>query len=165
MLKSYFLVMIAIVFASITAHAQSGLYAGSFKKWVKKEIETQHIEKVFKGFTLGMSMTVLEDAEIDYYIYVYQKETTYIVLLLTQIKDALSCTIQDVIEIKNVRSNDNIQTGSCSSKGKYDAKIVVLEKNFNGKQVNTKAWMANLDKVHFTSISTKGINCIVEGAD
>jgi hypothetical protein len=145
--------------------AQSGLYAGSYKKWVKKEVEVQKEAAFFKGFQHFSSMTILEDAEMDYYLYVYEKGTTSIILLITKIKDALSYTIQDIIEIKNVRLKDNIQTGTCSVNGTVDSKLVVLEKNSRGNQINTKAWRADIDKLRFTATSPKGINCIVEDAD
>ena len=145
--------------------AQSGLYAGNYKKWVKKEIEVQKEATFFNGHQLGATMTILEDVELDYFISVYEKGTTSIILLVTKKKDALNYIIQDVIEVKNVRSIDNIQTGSCSLQENYDAKIVVLEKNIKGKPVNTKAWRVDVDKVRFYTISPKGINCLVEGAD
>ncbi len=159
------LVALYLFIISYGLSAQSGLFAGNYKKWVKEEVEVQKEAAFFKGFQYSASMTVLEDAEMGYYLYVYEKGTTSIVLLITKIKDALSYTIQDVIEIKNVRIKDNIQTGTCSIKGKYDSKIVVLEKNSRGKQINIKAWRADIDKVRFTAISPKGINCIVEDAD
>ena len=145
--------------------AQAGIYAGSYKKWVKKEVEVHKEAVFFKGHQLGANLTVLEDVELDYFISVYEKGTTSIILLVTRKKDALNYIIQDVIEVKNVRSIDNIQTGSCSLKESYDARIVVLEKNIKGKPVNTKAWRVDLDKVRFYTISPRGINCLVEGAD
>lgn len=160
-----FFLATCLLIINIGLAAQTGQYAGSYKKWVKKEVETHKEAAFFNGYQLGASTTMMEDAEMDYYLHVYKKGTTRIVLLITKIKDALSYTIQDVIEIKNVRSIDNIQTGSCSIKGYYDSKIVVLEKNIKSKPVNVKAWRADVDKVHFTSISPKGINCMVEGSD
>ncbi len=149
----------------LLATAQLGIHAGNYKKWIKKEVETHKESVFFKGFQHVASMTILEDTEIDYHLNVYEKGTTSVILLVTKIKDALSYTIQDVIEVKNIRSMDNIQTGSCSIRGNYDSKIVVLEKNIQGRPVNTKAWRVDVDRLHFKAISAKGINCIVEGAD
>jgi hypothetical protein len=159
---SKFITIILFLAVSLSAHSQLGAYAGNYKKWLKKEVEVQKEAAFFKGHQLGTFMLVLDDAEMEYFLYVYEKGTTSIILLVTKIKDALSYTIQDVIEVKNVLVKDNIQTGTCSTGGNYDAKIAVLEKNIKGKPVNTKAWRADIDRLHFKSISPKGINCIIE---
>ena len=157
--------LILLLISGISASAQLGLHAGSYKKWLKKEVEIDKEASFFNGHKLGASMTIKEDAEIDYFLYVYEKGNTSIVLLVTKIKDAMSYIIQDIIEIKNLRSIDNIQTGSCSINNEYDARIVVLEKNTKGKPVNTKAWRVDIDRLHFKSITARGINCLIEGAD
>jgi hypothetical protein len=154
-----------LLLISIAANAQAGMHAGSYKKWVKIEVEKHKEKSFFKGFQLASSMLVSEENETEYSLQVYEKGTTCIVLLITQIKDALSYIIQDVVEIKNVLVKDNIQSGSCSLHGNYNAKIFVLEKNINGKPKNIKAWYADTDKLRFIGIPVKGINCIVEGGD
>jgi hypothetical protein len=152
---------IALLVITISVNAQLGTQAGNYKKWVKKEVEVQKEAAFFKGHQLSTFMLVLDDTEMEYFLYVYEKGTTSILLLVTKIKDALSYTIQDVIEVKNVLVKDNIQSGTCSIANNYDAKIVVLEKNIKGKPVNTKAWRIDADRLHFKSISPKGINCVI----
>lgn len=160
LITAFFLLVI-----SIAVNAQAGLHAGNYKKWVKTEVEKHKETIFFKGFQSGSSMLVLEENETEYLLQVYEKGATCIVLFITQTKDALSYIIQDVVEIKNVLEKDNIQSGTCSLYGNYNAKIFVLEKNIKGRPKNLKAWYADTDKLRFTSIPVKGINCIVEGGD
>ncbi len=163
-MKSIF-VIISIAFLTFTANAQSGQYAGNYKKWIKKEVVKAKEAVFFKGFIHTGFMLLQSDDEIEYFLQQYKKGSTHIILLISHIKDALSYTIEDVLEIKQMAAKDNIQSGNCTWQGSHNAKVIVLENNTNHKPKNTKAWYADTDKLRFVSIATKGINCIIEGAD
>jgi hypothetical protein len=159
------LVGVCLFLLATVCYAQSGIYAGAYKKWVKKQIVKSKEPVFFKAFTYTGFSLLQNDGEMEYYLQQYKKGSTHIILLVSQIKDVLSYTIEDVVEIKYVGRKDNIQSGTCLWNGSNNAKVFVLEKNIKGKKVNTKAWYADTDKLHFASIPAKGINCIVEGAD
>lgn len=162
MRKLYFVA--GLFFFSLASFAQ-GVYAGTHKKWIKREVVNQKEALFFKGYTYVGYSLLQSDEEIEYALLIYRKGFTHILLLTSQIKDTLSYTIQDVIEIKAVSIKDNIQQGTCNWNGEINAKVIVLEKNRNNKPVNTKAWYTDTDKLRFTAIPVKGISCIAEGAD
>jgi hypothetical protein len=160
MKKSSFILL--LVFTSFFVNGQSSL-AGAHASWIGKEIVRADEDLFFKGYKFSTSTILQTDEEIEYHLVSYRKGSTEIFLLITQVPDALSYFIRDVLEIKNMGKNDHVQTGSCKLNDDYNAKILMLEKNIKGKIVKSKAWYTDTDKLKFKSISTKGIDCLVDG--
>lgn len=160
MLKILFIVLLSLSSYFIDAQLS---YAGLHSKWIEKEIIRSEEDLFFKGYKYTTSTIMQVDEEMEYHLVSYKKGGTEIFLLITQVPDAMSYFIRDVLEIKNLGKNDHIQTGSCKWNNNYNAKVLMLEKYIKGKTVKSKAWYADTDKLKFKSISTKNIDCIVDG--
>jgi hypothetical protein len=163
-LLRYVLLLAGFLFLSISGMAQ-GKYAGTHKHWVNREVEKGSDSVFFRGYTPAGFMLLQSDEEMEYYLYIFRKNTLHVVVLVKQVKDALSSTVCDVVEIRNMGRKDNIQSGSCTFGGSYNAKVFVLERNTGGKPRNIKAWYTDTDKQKFIAIPAKGIVCTIEEPD
>jgi hypothetical protein len=155
------IVTVSIFFSVISLNAQRGAFTTTYKKWLQKEVIKENENNFFKGFKYTGGTLLQDDPEVELHLMQYQKGSTHLILLITQIKDALSYTIQDVIEIKNVGKNMNVQTTTCQQNGEYNSSIIGLTQN----KKHIKTWYTDKDKLKFRKIDAQGINCFVEEAD
>ncbi len=98
---------------------------------------------------------------------VFQKGTTYIVFFSVNTDTTTDdYTILDVLEIKNVKSNQAIKTLLCRRNKIGNIEIVAVTQPGNNEYSNAlKAWRFNRDKRRFEVMTTKGVDCMNEGDD
>lgn len=164
-MKRLFLLLL-IVSVMFTANAQYGKFAGSMKGFIGKTFTDANKINGLSGwkFQEGSMLSKFDDQQV-ITAGVYKKGSTYIVLFSGKDDTAsVQYSILDVLEVKNVASNQHIKTGLCSQGGNETVEIVALTK----KETNTesskaiKAWFFNMHKLHLESQSIKGVTCLNE---
>jgi hypothetical protein len=96
---------------------------------------------------------------------VYKKGSTYIVLFSGKDDSvAVEYSILDVLEVKNVATNQHIKTGLCSQGTNEAVEIVALTKKESNVASSKaiKAWFFNMHKLHLESQNVKGVTCLNE---
>jgi hypothetical protein len=148
--------------------AQKGLFAGTMQSQIGKKYALDNMDKALPNWKNigGYFLTFNDGAGFDIAIDFYKKGSTQLIILSKKIDTQNAGTIEDIIELKNITRNQFIQSATCAiGKNDPDIEIVALEQSLGKTGKILKAWRANRDKLHFQSIATKGISCIIEGAD
>jgi hypothetical protein len=138
--------------------AQNGQLSADLKSFVGQKITCGQLDQVLKGYTFDQFVELEKFNGKYYYLSVYSKKTTRLVLLHTD-DEKKGCYIQDLVQLININSQTNVQMGSCRIGSKNDSKVIATEKN--GKYL--QAFRANLEKGTITKISSRNIDCMVEG--
>lgn len=168
--EKYFLCQIFLIIClfSMNSFAQKGLFAGNMSAYIGKKYQLDKMDLALPGWKYfgGYFLSFENNAEFNIAIDFYKKGSTQIIILSKKSDNENDGNIEDIIELKNVLKNQNIQSASCAvGKNDPDIEIIALDQTIGKLTKIQKAWRANRDKLHFEAISTKGINCMVEGAD
>lgn len=108
----------------------------------------------------------IEDPE-QFTVAVFQKGKTWAVLFGVNTDTTTdNYTIVDVLEIKNVKSNQAIKTLLCRRNNISNIEIVaVVQPDAREYSKALRTWRFNRDKRKFETYSPAGVDCMNEGAD
>ncbi len=168
MMKKFLLTLSICFLTVLLLPAQKGLFSGNYKHLIGKQVNFEKRDQTYIGFQNigGFYLSFQDGSGLNLLIDLYKKGNKQLVVLLSQQENEPLATIQDILEVKNMPPHSYIQSATCAiGKSDPDIEILALEQQIGKKSKILKAWRASRDKLHFSSISPKGINCIVEGAD
>jgi hypothetical protein len=154
--------LLLLLFCVSMANAQQ--YAtGKWAKLINQGYVQIEEIKELKGYTFH-SFTVLTLDTPSLSITFYIKGSSY-VIVMTREEDNIK-TITDVVEVLNVKKNQQFLVSQCTiGKQGVAPDLVVLVQNPPANSLKAKplkAWRADRDKTHFKTVSIKNMSCLFE---
>ena len=169
-MKRYFFFLF-LCLQIFVAHAQSGKYAGTYKKLIGKTFTDQRNMPGMEKLTFFQG-SMLSDVNDPYQLLIdVYKKGAYAVIVLYQVTDTTTrtFTFRDLIEIKAVPAGYDFKTtGTCEVTGSKESEpIIAIAKP--GSQEYTRmirqAWRCNRFTLAFEAMSIKNMKCLNEGLE
>lgn len=138
-----------------------GKFAGSYASLVNKNYMNEKELTLLKGFTLreGTLLSNYDDAvklSASWYI-----KGNVIVALFEQINVDNIHVVLDVLEVKNVLSNQILSIGVCQDGDDMNAGFVALVNQTKEERFKAvKAWYFNRDKIRLEARAATNVTCI-----
>jgi hypothetical protein len=156
------IIAIFTVTISLTALQAQKIATGKWAALIEKGFVKDSEIKELKGYTYYMS-TVLTLDTPSLSLTVYKKGATHIIVMTLE-EDGIK-TITDVLEVKDVKSNQQFLISQCTRGNEMAPDLIVLVQNPPANSLKAKplkAWRANRDKIHFEKTGLTNLKCFFE---
>ena len=138
--------------------------------FIGKEYRTLNEFEYFKDFKeIGGNIISLPDND-DYCFSTYKKDSLLLVtyeITTKRIEGKAIFKLLDILEIKGLKSNQNVNHSTCRKDGEYDPEIIVIyeveEPSVEICKNILKAWKANRKTGRIEAIDITGLDCINQG--
>lgn len=156
------IIAIFTVAVSVTALPAQKIATGKWAALIGKGFVKDSEIKELKGYIYYMSnLLTLDTPSLN--LTIYKKGTTHIIIMTLEEDDIK--TITDVLEVKDVKSNQQFLISQCTRANEIASDLIVLVQNPPANSLKAKplkAWRANRDKIHFEKTVHTNLKCIFE---
>lgn len=152
------LILLLVFIAGNTFAQTTGV---NFKALIGTQYKTESEIDILKGFTPrgGSVITDINDPEILSGSWFVKGSTA--IVFFERIDDTNNREILDVLEIKNVKSTQEIIMGLCSSGANESTEIFALVTSKNEERLKAiKAWRFNRDKGRIETLTATNVTCL-----